>query len=75
MTTQTQAEDRTIVVKTTKRAISGEVVLGYAVLGCLVAGTIGVFKAFGTDGSDAAWCLLASVAAFGAVAYIYLQKS
>jgi hypothetical protein len=61
-------------VKASKRTISGEAVLGYALLGCLVAGTIGLFKAFGAGGGDAAWCLLASVAAFGAVAYIYLQK-
>jgi len=61
-------------VRTTKRVISGEAVVGYSVLGCLAAGTIGIFKALNMEGVGAAACLQASVAAFGTVCYIYLRK-
>jgi hypothetical protein len=75
MNTETQAQIISSEVKTTKRTISGEAVVGYAVLGCLAAGTIGIFKAMGMEGIGAASCLLASVAAFGTVCYIYFKKS
>jgi hypothetical protein len=74
MITEAQAGSISSEVKTTKRVISGEAVLGYAVLGCLAAGTIGIFKALNMDGVGAASCLLASVAAFGTVCYIYFRK-
>jgi hypothetical protein len=61
--------------KVIKRIFSGEAVVGYAVLGCLVAGTIGIIKAIGMDGAGAAACLVAAVAAFGTVCYIYFRKS
>jgi len=74
MITEAQAGSISSEVKTTKRVISGEAVLGYAVLGCLAAGTIGIFKALNMDGVGAASCLLASVAAFGTICYIYFRK-
>jgi hypothetical protein len=58
-----------------KRLFSGEAVVGYAVLGCLVAGTIGIVKAIGMEDAGAAACLVAAVAAFGTVGYIYFRKS
>jgi hypothetical protein len=74
MTEQTQAENKTDDAKVSKRVISGETVVGYAVFGCLVAGTIGIFKATEMEGIGAAACLLAAVAAFGMVCHIYFRK-
>jgi len=74
MITEAPAENISSEVKTTKRVISGEAVVGYAVLGCLAAGTIGIFKTLNMDGFGSASCLLASVAAFGTVCYIYFRK-
>ena len=74
MTEQTQAENKTDDAKVSKRVISGETVTGYAVFGCLVAGTIGIFKATLMEGIGAAACLLAAVAAFGMVCHIYFRK-
>ena len=74
MNTEAQVENASSEVKTTKHFISGEAVVGYAVLGCLAAGTIGIFKAMNLEGVGAAACLLASVAAFGTVCYIYFRK-
>jgi hypothetical protein len=68
MTTQTD-------VKASGRSISAETVIGCAILGCLVAGIVGIIKAITMDsGSGAALCLLASVAAFGTVCFVYLRK-
>lgn len=72
MTTETQNQSSDI--KIAKRSISGESVTGYSVLGCLVAGTIGVFKGMESDGVGAGICLLAAVAAFGTVCFIYFRK-
>ena len=74
MIEQTQAENKTDDAKVSKRVISGETVIGYAVFGCLAAGTIGIFKAMDMEGIGAAACLLASVAAFGTTCYIYFRK-
>jgi hypothetical protein len=74
MATQTQAESKTDDAKESKRVVSGESITGYAVIGCLVAGTIGIFKAMGSEGVGAGACLLASVAAFGTIYYIYYRK-
>ncbi len=74
MNTQRQARDVGSEVKATKHVISGEVVIGLSVLGCLAAGAIGLFKALGAEGAGAGVCLLASVAAFGTVCYIYFRK-
>jgi len=70
MTTQTDNQ-------TTKvdRHASAETVVGFAVIGCLVAGAVGIDKA--TDmqnGLDVLLCLLGSVAAFGMVFYIYFRR-
>jgi hypothetical protein len=74
MTTETNAQSQNEDAKISKSFISGEVVVGYATLGCLVAGTIGVLRGITTDGVGAGVCLLASVAAFGTVCYIYFRK-
>jgi hypothetical protein len=72
MNTQTQAGNRT---ETTERASNADTVLGFAVLGLLAAGTVGVLKALSMDsGYDVLLCLLGSVAAFGGVFYIYFGK-
>ena len=58
-----------------ERSSSAATVVGFAVIGCLVAGVIGIFKAMSMEsGGGVLCCLLASVAAFGAVAYIYLRR-
>ena len=74
MNTEAQAQNISSEAKATKGIISGEAVVGYAVLGCLVAGTVGIFKAVFMQGVGSAACLLASVAAFGTVCYIYLRR-
>ena len=75
MTTATKILSHVGDAKVVKRIFSGEAVVGYAVLGCLVAGTIGIIKAIGMTDAGAAACLLAAVAAFGTVCYIYFRKS
>jgi len=74
MTTATKILSQVSDARVIKRIISGEAVVGYAVLGCLAAGTIGIIKAIGMEDLGAAACLLASVAAFGTVCYIYFRK-
>ncbi len=72
MTTQTQAQNQSDV---TEQNSSASTVLGFAVIGLLAAGTVGVLKALSMDsGFDVLLCLLGSVAAFGAVYYIYFGK-
>jgi hypothetical protein len=54
---------------------SAETIVGFAVLGLLAAGFIGLSKALSMNsGSSVLLCLLGSVAAFGAVIYIYFGK-
>ena len=70
---RTPAENRTI---TKERGNSGDTVVGFAVLGCLVAGFVGISRALNMQsGFDVLLCLLGSVAAFGMVFYIYFRRS
>jgi uncharacterized membrane protein YuzA (DUF378 family) len=71
MTTDAQTENQIKAEQTS----SGETVLGFAVLGCLVAGAVGILKALDMhSGFDVLLCLLGSVTAFGAIFYLYLAK-
>ena len=61
--------------QTSDRNSGAETVVGWAVLGCLVAGGVGALKALNMDsGLDVMLCLLGSVASFGIVFYLYLRK-
>ena len=72
MIPQIQTENQTVKVD---RYASAETVVGFAVIGCLVAGAVGIDKALEmTSGIDVLLCLLGSVAAFGMVFYIYFRK-
>ena len=72
MNTQTRVENWDTI---TERRSNAETVVGFAVLGCLVAGGVGIAKALGMEsGFDVLLCLLGSVAAFGMVFYVYLRK-
>jgi UDP-N-acetylmuramyl pentapeptide phosphotransferase/UDP-N-acetylglucosamine-1-phosphate transferase len=54
---------------------SAETIIGFAVLGLLAAGFVGISKALNMNsGLDVLLCLLGSVIAFGAVIYIYFSK-
>jgi hypothetical protein len=73
MSIQTQTEVRNA---SPASSSSGETVVGFAVLGCLVAGGVGIVKALSMEsGMDVLLCLLGSVAAFGTVFYICFRKS
>lgn len=55
---------------------SCETVIGFAILGCLVAGGVGIAKALSMEsGVEVLLCLLGSVAAFGMVFYVYFRKA
>ncbi len=72
MNTQTQTENRTVA---SERHSNAETVVGFAVLGCLVAGGVGIAKALSMEsGFDVLLCLLGSVGAFGMVFYIYFRR-
>lgn len=72
MSTQTQVQKQS---ETPERSSSADTVVGFAVLGLLTAGTVGILKALSMEsGFDVLLCLLGSVAAFGAVYYIYFGK-
>jgi hypothetical protein len=59
-----------------ERSSTGETIVGFAVLGCLVAGGVGILKALSMEsGIDVLLCLLGSTAAFGAVIYFCFHKS
>jgi hypothetical protein len=54
---------------------STETIIGFAVLGLLAAGFVGLSKALSmTSGSGVLLCLLGSVVAFSAVIYVYFGK-
>ena len=54
---------------------SGEMVVGFAIMGCLMAGGVGIWKATNmASGLDVFWCLLGAVASFGVVFYIFLGR-
>ena len=70
MNTQTQNQSAA-----SERNTGAETVVGFAVLGCLVAGCVGIVKALDMNsGLDVLLCLLGSVAAFGMVFYIYFGR-
>ena len=70
MNTQTQNQSAA-----PERNTGAETVVGFAVLGCLVAGGVGIAKALDmNNGLDVLLCLLGSVAAFGMVFYIYFGR-
>ncbi len=72
MTTRTETEDRSAALD---RGAGVDMVVGFAVLGCLVAGAVGIGRALNMDsGLDVLLCLLGSVAAFGVVLFTYLRK-
>ena len=55
---------------------SAQTVIGFAVLGCMVAGGVGIARALSMEsGADVLLCLLGSVAAFGTVFFVYLRRS
>jgi hypothetical protein len=55
-------------------AASGDTTVGFAILGCLLAGGAGIFKALlMPTGLDVLWCLLGSTAAFGTLFYVYFR--
>ena len=70
MNTQTQNQSAA-----SDRNTGAETVVGFAVLGCLIAGGVGIAKALDMDrGLDVLLCLLGSVASFGVVFYIYFGR-
>ena len=72
MNTQTSTQNQG---ETVERHSNSDTAIGFAVLGLMAAGAVGVVKALSmTNGFDVLLCLLASVAAFGAVYYIYFGK-
>jgi CHASE2 domain-containing sensor protein len=57
------------------RGGAGEVIVGFAVLGLFIAGTIGLLRAWrAIDPLDGAVCLAASIVAFGAICYLSFRK-
>lgn len=54
--------------------VSGASVVGFATLGCLAAGCIGLLRALTAEGIAAGVFLLVSVVAFATVSFIYLGK-
>jgi hypothetical protein len=54
----------------------GDTVVGFAMVGFLLAGAVGLVKAMGmTSGVDVLFWLLGSATAFGAVVYVCFHKS
>jgi hypothetical protein len=71
MITEKQAENRI----ETERTSGRDMALGFAVIGCIIAGAVGAFKALSMQsGVDVLLCLLGSTVAFGAVFYMYVGK-
>jgi hypothetical protein len=75
MNSQSQTKNQIAEDEKSNRTTSGETILGLAVLECLAAGAIGICKALASDGLGAGVCLLASVAAFGMVCYVYFRTN
>jgi hypothetical protein len=73
MTTETQTQSENSESKPAKH-VSGEKVVGYSVLGCLICGVIGIYKAMVSEGIGSAFCLFAAIAAFGITCYIYFRR-
>ncbi|MDQ3625198.1 MAG: hypothetical protein M3463_22420 [Verrucomicrobiota bacterium] len=75
MSTQTSTHSDLSPTTAPERSSSAAIPLGFAIMGCFVAGAIGLYKAtIMTTGPDVLLCVLGSVAAFGTVAYIYLRR-
>lgn len=74
MINEAQNQSQGADIKVANHTVSGESVVGFAVLGCLVTGAIALFKGMDSDGVGAGVCLLAAVAAFGTVCFIYFRK-
>ena len=75
MTTQTPFQSGTQQASVSERSSSAATALGFAVIGSLVAGAVGIFKAMSMESAGGVLlCLLGSVAAFGMVFYVYLRK-
>lgn len=54
---------------------SGDSVVGLAILGCLTAGVVALFKAFvAPTGADTFLCTAGAVLAFGTVIWMYCSK-
>ncbi|HYE31999.1 MAG TPA: hypothetical protein VEH27_11255 [Methylomirabilota bacterium] len=71
MTTQANIRE----ISSTETHSSAAMAVGLAVIGCLVAGAVGILKAMSMEtGAGVFCCLLGSVAAFGMVFYIYLRR-
>ena len=71
MNIEAQTKKMEAEVRASKHIIGGEGVLGYAVIGCLAAGTIGIYKSVWSEGLGAASCLVGSILAFGTICHIY----
>jgi len=74
MNAPTPNESRSDDPPESKSRTSGVTVTGYAVLGCLGAGTLGIFKAAMAEGTGSAACILASAAAFGIACHVCFRK-
>jgi hypothetical protein len=75
MTTQTQNETKRQPAEISVPESSASMILGFAVIGLLVAGGVGVVRALSMEtGSGVLLCLLGSVAAFGLVVHICLRR-
>jgi hypothetical protein len=79
MNTQTQTQNRSETVGrisfASDRSPAADTALGFAVIGFLAAGAVGILKALSMpSGIDVLLCLLGSAIAFGAVFYIYSGK-
>ena len=57
------------------KASAAELIIGFSILGCIVAGCIALFKAFQVQaGTDVLLCVVSAVIAFGFVVYLYFGK-
>jgi hypothetical protein len=74
MDTKIQNTEKIEEAKSSQDSVKDGTAVGFALLGCLVAGTIGIFKAVVSEGVGSAACILASVVAFGTVCYFYFHK-
>jgi uncharacterized membrane protein YuzA (DUF378 family) len=72
MITQKQPQSQSAV---SERESEAQTAVGFAVLGCLGAGVVGILQALEMKtGMDVLLCLLGSVAAFSAVYYMCFRR-
>ena len=75
MNTQAHTEIKSQDTTAHKHTSDAETALGFAVMGCLAAGAVGIVKALEMErASDVLLCLLGAVAAFGFVICLYIRK-